>query len=41
VVLGDPVAGVAEPLGVLDELDGVPQRIGRLRALGDDRQVED
>jgi hypothetical protein len=40
VVLGDPVAPVAEPLDVLYELDRVAKRLRGLGALGDDREVE-
>jgi hypothetical protein len=41
VVLGHPVAGVAEPLRQPRQVDRVPQRIGSARALGDRRLVED
>ena len=41
VVLGDPVALVAEPLDVPRQVERVAQRIGRGRANGDGRQVED
>jgi hypothetical protein len=41
VVLGDPVAVVAEPVGQLGEVEGAVQRLRRRRALGDRRLVED
>ena len=41
VVLGDPVARVAEPLGEAREVDRVAERVGARVALGDRRLVED
>ena len=40
VVLGDPVAVIAEALGRAREVDGARQRLGVAGALADDRQVE-
>ena len=40
VVLGDPMAVIAEPFGCLRQLDRVGEGVGRGRALADDRQVE-
>ena len=41
VVLGEPVAGVAEALGLLGEVDAVAQRLGGGGAGGDRHEVED
>ena len=41
VVLGDPVAVVAEPVGQPRQVDRVAQRLRRGRALGDGSLVED
>ena len=41
VVLGDPVAVISEALDVPHELDGVPQGLAGLGALGDDGEIED
>ncbi len=40
VMLGDPVAEIAEPLGVPREIERAAQGGRRVRALGDGRQVE-
>ena len=41
VVLGDPVARVAEPLGVAGEVEAVAERVAGRRAERDRREVED
>ena len=41
VVLGDPVAVIAEPLDLLGEVDRVRQRLVVARALADDGEIED
>src|ERR1700730_12219270 len=41
MVLGDPVAGVAEPFGLLGQVDAVPQRLGGVRAGRDRDKVQD
>src|SRR5688500_4878211 len=41
VVLGGPVARVAEPLGVAGEVERAMQRLGRGAARKDGREVED
>ena len=41
VVLGEPVAAVAPPFGVLGQVDGVAQRRRGVTALADRREVED
>jgi hypothetical protein len=40
VVLGDPVAVIAESLGDAGEVDRVDERLGRARALADDGEIE-
>ena len=41
MVLGEPVAGVAEPFGLLGQVDAVAQRLGRGRAGRDRDEVQD
>jgi hypothetical protein len=41
MVLGEPVAGVAEPFGLLGQVDAVPQRLGRVRPGRDRDEVQD
>jgi hypothetical protein len=40
VVLGEPEARVSEPLGVPREIERVVQRIGRRRAFGNGRKIQ-
>ena len=41
VMLGEPVADIAEPIDMARQVDAVAQRRGRLGAGGDDGEVED
>jgi hypothetical protein len=41
VMFGQPIAGVAQRVGVARQIDAVAQRRGRFGARGDDRKVED
>ena len=41
VVLGDPVAGEAEPIGSHRELDRIADRLGRADTSADRRQIQD
>lgn len=41
VVLGNPVAQVAETLDVAGQVERVAQRVGGRRVIGDDRKIED
>src|SRR5829696_2804283 len=41
VVLGDPVARIAEAVGELREVERVPQRLARLRTGGHEGKIED
>jgi hypothetical protein len=41
VVLGKPVADIAEPIDMARQIDAVLQRVGRTGACGDDGEVED
>jgi hypothetical protein len=41
MVLGEPVASVAEPFGLLGQVDAVPQRLGRVRPGRDRDQIQD
>ena len=41
VMLGEPVADIAEPIDMARQVDAVAQRRGRLGACGDDGKVED
>jgi hypothetical protein len=41
VVLGDPEAEIAEPLGLLRQIQGIAQRRGRVAAARDRGEIED
>ncbi len=41
VVLGEPVADIAEAIDMARQIDAVLQRVGRTGACGDDGEVED
>ncbi len=41
VVLGQPVAAVAQPLGMLREIDGVAKRLRGVAAFQNGRKIQD